>query len=67
MSKTPSEKTQLATAKRQGNEMKREISDLINRCRQLNARNIFLEEELKEWKRRFDELLRLRNENQRPS
>lgn len=60
MAKSPSEKTQLTAARRVLRELERERNTLRIERDTYRARATKAEQELAEWKGRFDELLKLR-------
>jgi outer membrane murein-binding lipoprotein Lpp len=59
MSRMPSEKTQLATAKRI-RDLQKEVGNLIVQVGQYRARATQAEQHAAEWKARFDKLLEFR-------
>ncbi len=61
--RTPSEKTQLRNALRRINELKLSESKALIECMRLKRMLSSSEEELKEWKARFDKLLEFRRDN----
>jgi outer membrane murein-binding lipoprotein Lpp len=60
MSRMPSEKTQLATAKRMVRDLQKEVGNLIVQVGQYRARATQAEQHAAEWKARFDKLLEFR-------
>lgn len=60
MSRMPSEKTQLATAKRMVRDLQREVQTLIAEQSRYRARATQAEQQTAEWKARFDKLLEFR-------
>lgn len=60
MSKAPSEKTQLATERRLVKRLRVEMMEVQRSLTSYRLRATKAEQELAEWKRRFDELLKLR-------
>lgn len=60
MSRAPSEKTQLATAKRMVRELQDEVRNLIAESGRYRARATQAEQQVTEWKARFDKLLEFR-------
>lgn len=67
MGRMPSEKTQLVSAKRELNRMREELLSTQARVSQYHKRLTEAERELVEWKRRFDELLKIRVDLPRPT
>jgi uncharacterized protein YlxW (UPF0749 family) len=62
MAKPPSEKTQLAGAKRKVRDLQTEVNDLAAEVRQYRARATQAEQAVAEWKARFDKLLEFRKD-----
>jgi hypothetical protein len=60
MSRAPSEKTQLATAKRMVRDLQESVRDLTMSVNHYRARATQAEQQTAEWKARFDKLLEFR-------
>lgn len=60
MSRMPSEKTQLATAKRMIRDLQAEIRNLTGSLNSYRVRATQAEQQTAEWKARFDKLLEFR-------
>lgn len=60
MSRKPSEKTQLAAAKRMVRDLQTEVRNLDAELRRYRARATQAEQQTAEWKARFDKLLEFR-------
>lgn len=60
MSRPPSEKTQLAAARREIKKLECELATLRGECRLYRARATAAEQAVAEWKARFDKLLEFR-------
>jgi outer membrane murein-binding lipoprotein Lpp len=60
VSRAPSEKTQLATAKRMVRDLQTEVRNLAAEVRGYRARATQAEQQCAEWKQRFDKLLEFR-------
>lgn len=61
MSRMPSEKTQLATAKRMIRDLQTEVRNLSGEVRLYRTRATQAEQACADWKQRFDKLLEFRN------
>ncbi len=62
MSRPPSAKTTIANLTRAYNQKCKDLNETRYSLTQLSTRVTRAEKELEEWKQRFDELLKLRNE-----
>lgn len=60
MSRMPSEKTQLATAKRMIRDLQAEVRNLVDSSNAYRVRATQAEQQTAEWKARFDKLLEFR-------
>lgn len=60
MSKAPSEKTQLATARREIKRLEAELRETRDNLTQYRGRATSAEQAVVEWKKRFDQLLEFR-------
>lgn len=60
MSRMPSEKTQLTTAKRMIRELQQEVRNVVAEVTRYRTRATQAEQQAAEWKARFDKLLEFR-------